>query len=374
MNTNLWGREMHCCDYRLLGMRPALQRRQRKGLSPAMMAMATLMSMLMMLAMALADAYSSPAAAEPRAENRAESVFQLLVAEMAIQGGDLRLAAAAYQQLSETTPDPRASQRATLLLAAAGDRRSALAAAQRWLALEPSSDEALASVDTLRVLLDKRTDLLASLSARRDAAAAAGPKALDDFYAELDGIVRQSDDAQRSLAIFDVVAEPHKAKASVRYSRALLLERAGQVDEMEAMLRALLQERPKDAQVMNALGYSLADRNVRLDEAQALIEKANQLAPGQAHIEDSMGWVAFRQGRTSDALKWLGKAHRRAVDPEIAAHYGEVLWSVGRREQAAQVWQEALLANPRHPALNKAIERLGIPLEIFLPPGHLRVK
>ncbi len=302
----------------------------------------------------------------------AETLYQLLVAEMAQQTGNTVLAARAYERLAEGSTDPRAAQKAVVLLVAIGDRSGALGMARRWLALEPSNGEAQATLDYLRLLLDRRSDLLTSLTARRDLAAQAGPEALNDFYGELDGLVRQTDQARRSLEIFDSVAQPHAALPSVRYTRALLLERAGDVAAMERILRELIAERPQDAQARNALGYSLADRNVQLDEAQELIESANRLAPGQAHIEDSMGWVAYRQGRIRDALTWLSKAHQKAADPEIAAHFGEVLWSVGQRDRAALVWHMALITHPRHPALLATLARLGIPPEAFAGMDHGR--
>ena len=98
---------------------------------------------------------------------------------------------------------------------------------------------------------------------------------------------------------------------------------------MEAQLRKLIQTQPDNPQAYNALGYSLADRNQRLQEADKLVEKASSLAPNDAFIMDSVGWVKYRMGDTSDALKFLRKAYDLQPNAEIGAHLGEVLWKTG---------------------------------------------
>ncbi len=115
--------------------------------------------------------------------------------------------------------------------------------------------------------------------------------------------------------------------------------------------------RPDYAHAYNALGYSLAERNQRLPEAQELIEQALKLAPDDYFIVDSMGWVLYRQGRLSEALDWLRKAYSGRPDPEIAAHFGEVLWVSGNRGEAEKVWKESSDKNPKNDTLQKTIER-----------------
>jgi tetratricopeptide (TPR) repeat protein len=106
------------------------------------------------------------------------------------------------------------------------------------------------------------------------------------------------------------------------------------------------------------LGYSLAERGVRLAEAEQLIRKAITQAPDDGYIIDSLGWVQFKQGRAEEALQTLQRAYRLKQDPEIAAHLGEVMWSLGKRDEARLVWQRALLEAPDNPALLGAIKRL----------------
>lgn len=141
------------------------------------------------------------------------------------------------------------------------------------------------------------------------------------------------------------------------YETALAAEKLGYVDVLERHLRRLIELRPDSAQAYNGLGYSLADRNLRLDEAAQLIDKALELAPGDPFILDSKGWVLFRQAKLVPALEFLQQAYARQPDPEIAAHVGEVLWALGRRDEALKLWREAARAHPENEALAATIKR-----------------
>jgi len=137
----------------------------------------------------------------------------------------------------------------------------------------------------------------------------------------------------------------------------MVAERLNRVDILETNMRRVIAMRPDNAHAYNALGYSLADRNVRLDEALALIGKALELAPEDPFILDSMGWVFYRMGRPEDALRHLERAYRVRQDPEIAAHMGEVLWAVGRRDEARRLWREARQKDPDNEALMAVVQK-----------------
>ena len=149
-------------------------------------------------------------------------------------------------------------------------------------------------------------------------------------------------------------------EADLRYDQAMMAEKAGKPADMEVLLRALIEAKPDFHHAYNALGYSLADRNVRLPEAKKLIEKAVELAPGDAYIQDSLGWVEFRLGNTKRALEILQAAYGKRPDPEIAAHLGEVLWSQGQRDQALKVWREGLLLSADNETLQGTLKRLRV--------------
>jgi tetratricopeptide (TPR) repeat protein len=164
-------------------------------------------------------------------------------------------------------------------------------------------------------------------------------------------------------AAYDVLSEAaahFEDEDEVAYELALAAEKLGKLEEMESILRGLIEQNPKFYQGLNALGFSLADRNVRLDEAKALITQALQMAPDDAYITDSLGWVEFRLGRLNEARAILQNAYDSAHDVEIATHLGEVLWALNQREQALAIWRQALQQNPDNETLVDTLRRLGV--------------
>lgn len=130
------------------------------------------------------------------------------------------------------------------------------------------------------------------------------------------------------------------------YDYALAAERVKKFDLMESELRKAITERPDFAAAYNALGYSFADRNIRLNEAVKLIKKALEIAPNDHYMLDSLGWAYYRKGDLDQALTYLQQAYNTSQDPEIAAHLGEVLWHKGRHDEARKIWDEALINHP----------------------------
>ena len=158
-----------------------------------------------------------------------------------------------------------------------------------------------------------------------------------------------------SLLAESLAAQPEQPE--LLYEAALLAEKIGQHDVLEANLRKLIALKPDHAHAYNALGYSFAERNQRLAEAEQLITKALQLSPDDPFIIDSMGWVLFRKGDSAGAVLHLQRAYSIRPDPEIAAHLGEVLWLLGRQDEARRTWQEAAKANPGNEVLAEVIKR-----------------
>lgn len=152
-----------------------------------------------------------------------------------------------------------------------------------------------------------------------------------------------------------LAAQPEQP--DILYETALAAEKIGKPDVLEHDLRLLIKLKPDNAHAYNALGYSLADRGERLDEAQQLIDKALALSPDDPFILDSKGWVLYRKGDPAGALEVLRKALAIRADPEIAAHVGEVLWVLGRRDEAVKAWDDAAKASPDNEALATTIKR-----------------
>ena len=144
------------------------------------------------------------------------------------------------------------------------------------------------------------------------------------------------------------------------YDQAMMAEKLGNLTEMERLLRVVIAAKPDYQHAYNALGYSLADRNLRLPEARQLIQKALEYAPGDPFISDSLAWVEFRMGNKTEALRILDTAYKAKPDPEIAAHFGEVLWSVGQRDRAIAIWKEGLLLNAENETLQETLKRLRV--------------
>jgi tetratricopeptide (TPR) repeat protein len=159
-------------------------------------------------------------------------------------------------------------------------------------------------------------------------------------------------------AAFDLLAANHGNDADLIYEQAILAEKLRQLDVMEKLLRQVIAENPSYYHAYNALGFSLADRNIRLPEAKQLIVKALTFAPDDPFITDSLGWVEFRLGNLASALSYLQKAYKDRADAEIAAHLGEVLWKLKRQDEALKVWREGLSIAPNNETLQETLQRL----------------
>jgi tetratricopeptide (TPR) repeat protein len=144
------------------------------------------------------------------------------------------------------------------------------------------------------------------------------------------------------------------------YDQAMMAEKIGDFPDMERLLRRVMAVKPDYHHAYNALGFSFADRNVRLPEAKQLIQKALEFAPGDPFITDSLGWVEFRLGNRAEALRILQGAYKDRPDPEIAAHLGEVLWALGQRELAEKIWREGMLMGSDNETLTETLKRLKV--------------
>jgi tetratricopeptide (TPR) repeat protein len=169
------------------------------------------------------------------------------------------------------------------------------------------------------------------------------------------------DDAGRSteaIALLQLALERFPDHPGVRYQIALFQDKAGMQRESIRSFESLLKDRPEDASLLNALGYSLADRNQKLPRAETLIRKALEASPDNPAFLDSLGWVRFRRGDIAGAMPHLERAYRIFPDPEIASHWGEALWVSGRQSEARALWARSLARSPESKPLRATIERL----------------
>ena len=166
---------------------------------------------------------------------------------------------------------------------------------------------------------------------------------------------------QRYQETFDMYTQALRQKPediNLLYARALVAEKVDRVDIAESDLLKVLSIDPENADALNALGYTLADKTKRYQEAKEYIQRAMSLLPDDPAVMDSLGWVNYRLGEMQEALKWLSQAFARVVDPEIAAHYGEVLWQTNQKDKARAIWQKGQEVDAQHPTLLETLKRL----------------
>lgn len=226
-----------------------------------------------------------------------------------------------YQAVGEGVYYLPAQARAGTLLAEAGELEQAVGAIQRLRQTNPGRSEAL-------------------------------------WMIEINLLLEQGQQQQAAEAI-DRALLQHPDNIQIRYARAMMMDSQGNTAEAVQDLEQIVRDDADNAVALNALGYILTIRTERLFEARQLIGRALELAPENPAILDSMGWLLYREGKLQQALDYLSRAWAAFPDPEVAAHYGEVLWMTGADEQARIIWEQGLKQDPQHDVLLETIERVG---------------
>ncbi len=185
------------------------------------------------------------------------------------------------------------------------------------------------------------------------------PQLAPDLYAAKAGLYELRGDTKRAAAQFEEGLQRYPDALELRLNRAFFLERTGKDEAAIRDLRGMLDDRPGDAHIQNALGYTLADRNKSLAEARQLLTAALAQSPNNAATLDSMGWLLYREGKYPEALEHLRRASEAGGDPEIDLHVGEVQWAMGDQASARKTWATALEKSPDNEKLRKRIERAG---------------
>lgn len=250
---------------------------------------------------------------------------------------------------------------AYLMLSQAAQESGQIAVAQQWLDKIPASSRNLAVQIRRASLLAKqgKTDQARALIRRSQANS--DLEVRGKFAAE-SALLREARRWKDAYAVMGEATAKFPNDPELLYDRAMLAEKLKLVDEMEKMLRKVIAIKPDHYNAYNALGYSLADRNLRLKEARQLIQRALDLSPGDPYIVDSLGWVEYRLGRLDEAAKLLRQAYQARADIEIGAHLGEVLWVNGQQEEAKRIWRESSKLEADHPKLQETLKRLKVTL------------
>lgn len=249
---------------------------------------------------------------------------QLYLADIAVREGDPERALADYRRLYDSAVAVAARSRAAALLL------------ERPTHTESAHTEALTLLDDY---------------------AAEHPESELELNLAKAHLLADHGEPEAGLAVLRAALERHPQHPQIEYDRAVILDQAGHVHDSVGALEQLLNERPDDPTLLNALGYTLADHSLELGRAENLIRRALTVMPDSPAALDSLGWVRFRRGDTRSAAGMLERAYSIGHDAEIAAHWGEALWASGEQSEARKVWAAALAREPQSKPLKATLER-----------------
>lgn len=255
----------------------------------------------------------------------------------------------------------RGLTQAWLMLAQAAEQQGDFKAAEAWLAKVDTPARALEVQVRRASLLAKQGRLNEAVEMIRRAPEAGDEDARAKLLAEV-SVWREARQWTQASDVLRRANERFKDDPDLLYEQSMMEEKLNRIDEMERLLRRVIELRPDHEHAYNALGFSLADRGLRLPEAKALIVRALELAPGEPFITDSLGWVEYRMGNLDEAIKQLKRAYQSRPDPEIAAHLGEVLWVKGQHEEARRILREGKSRDQTNDVLRETVVRLKVNL------------
>lgn len=290
-----------------------------------------------------------------QADESASEEARRRLALLAFEWGDLDVA---QRRFLERLERGEGGGEALYYLALIAERRKDYGQSLRAYALLAGAGLGeLARPQAARLLL-KQGDRAAAMS-MLDEYVVGHPESAVTFTIAKAQMLAEIGEAAEGAAIVDAALGQYPDHPRLSYEHAVLLERAGSTREAIRALGRLADAHPENTTALNALGYTLADHGRELPRAEALIRRALAATPDHPAVLDSLGWVRFRRGDTPQARRMLERAYLISGDPEIAAHWGEVLWSVGERTEARRVWAQALARHPDADALSKVLERLA---------------
>ncbi|WP_338770004.1 tetratricopeptide repeat protein [Massilia sp. METH4] len=286
---------------------------------------------------------------------------------MSIQAGDQNGAETYLRRfvavLGESDDPERDPSKGLMLLAQIAEERGDFDGALAWLDKVSADEPRLYMTSRLKRahLVAKKGDLERARTMLHEIAAVDPAEQAEVVQTE-GQLLRDAGRGAEAYTLLADAVQRFPDSPDLLYDFALAAEKQNKPEEMEAALRKVMAAVPDNHHAYNALGYSLAERGVRLDEAYALIDKALKMAPNDPYIMDSMGWVQFRLGRLDEAEATLRKAYGLRNDAEIAVHLGEVLWQRGKRDEALTLWREARAKDPKSDVLRDTLARLNASL------------
>jgi tetratricopeptide (TPR) repeat protein len=260
---------------------------------------------------------------------------------------------------AESAANPVRLAHVQLLLARAAEQRHDEAAAAKWLAQVDPKDADLQVISLRAGLLARQGKLAEALKMIRAANATTPAEQRYRLLTEVQLLLDEKKLGEAREILNKANAETPD-DVDLVYQEAMVDERLNRLDDMERLLRRVLVLQPDNSQALNALGYSLADRNLRLDEALTMVRQAHELSPADPFIVDSLGWVEYRMGHFDKAATLLAQAYSSRKDTEIAAHLGEALWADGKHDEAARVLRDAHKLDAGNEVLRNTMNRLKV--------------
>jgi outer membrane biogenesis lipoprotein LolB/tetratricopeptide (TPR) repeat protein len=312
---------------------------------------------LQFLLSALLATASLQAWSAPTKSLSAEQMFQILASEISLQRGEASTAYQTYMSMARTLRDGALAKRAMEIAIAGNSPELALDAAKLWDEINPKDAKEI--LTTLLMLNQRWAESVkpAQLQLSQLKTIAAKEKLINSWRPLL---ARAQDEEASLIAFFDILQGPivQINDIDILYTYSLGAEKAKNYDAMEKTLRRIIQKKPNEKNALNALGYSFADRGIKLAEAVSLLKKAHQLAPNDMFILDSLAWANFRLGNTKLAIEQLSKAFETKPEAEIGAHLGEALWSNQDRKGADAIWRKAEALDANNKTLKDTMTRL----------------
>lgn len=287
----------------------------------------------------------------------AEQVFQILASEIGLQRGEASIAYQTYIGMARNSRDGRLAQRAMEIAIAANSPDLALDAARLWDEIDPK--EAKNIFGTLLMINQRWSESVAPSQIQlKNTKTLSEKEKLINSWRPL--IARSKDEDAGLIAFYEITRASIQQinNEDILYFFSLAAEKAKQFNEMEQTLKRLIKKNPNNHSALNALGYSYADRGIKLNEAVVLLEKAQKLAPNDMLILDSVAWANYKLGKKELAIQQLQQAFTSQPEAEIGAHLGEVLWVSSNKDAADIAWRKAESVDANNKTLKETLNRL----------------
>lgn len=265
-----------------------------------------------------------------------------------------------YLRLARTQGEAAQLTPAYVALSEAARKLGDLGQAKRWLDQVPAdAANQLAVVSSRASILVKQGKVAEALKLIETLPQSSTEQRKERLLTRAQ-VLREAGQYEAAFKLLQSAVEQMPRDVDVLYEAAMMADKAGHIDEMMRLLRKAIAVDPESQPAYNALGYTLADRGENLPEARRLISRALELSPGNPFVLDSMGWVEYRMGHDDRALGYLQQAYDARPDPEIGAHLGEVLWRLGRRDEARAIWRKAIERAPHDAVVQAVLRKYGV--------------